>query len=150
GEIGFNWQAGNAVYGFEADISGITGTQTFGFHHDDSYTSRFSWLSTVRGRVGLAVGNTMAYVTAGLAIARVKNELIRGCSCNAYSDSSTRTGLAVGGGIAHKINRNWSLKLEGLFVDLGHKNVAWTRNSDKLTRFNNSAVIARVGLDYHF
>ena len=150
GQIGYNWQAGSFVYGLEGDISGLTGTVNMRSSSDTTYNFKMSWLSTVRGRVGLVVGDTMAYATAGIAIAGVNNKNIH-INGDSYSDTSTRVGLAVGGGIEHMINRNWSVKLEGLWVDTGHKDVARTGGpSFEVSRFGNSAVIARIGANLHF
>src|SRR5215467_8174609 len=62
GQIGYNWQHGNFVFGLEGDISGLTGKNTGQRQFDTGYqfSSRINWLSTVRSRFGLAVGDTMA------------------------------------------------------------------------------------------
>jgi len=46
------------------------------------------------------------------------------------------------------LNRNWTIGLEGLFVDLGSSSV--TSFSSKTTKFQNQAVIGRVKLNYKF
>ena len=151
GQIGYNWQAGVFVYGLEADISGLTGKVSFG-PTSGSYTGRISWMSTVRGRVGLAIGDTMPYVTAGLAIVGVRNKITGVDSTPAvnYSDTSTRLGLAVGGGVEHMINRNWTFRLEALWVDGGSKVVRDSGKSSKLVKYSNEAIIGRVGFNYRF
>ena len=153
GQIGFNWQAGSFVYGLEGDISGLTGKVDFG-PTSGSYTGRISWLSTVRGRVGVAIGDTMAYVTAGLAIAGVRNKIAGADTIgdHVYSDTRTRLGLALGGGVEHMINRNWTFKLEALWVDAGSKTVPniGTGSSTEVSRFSNEAIIGRVGFNYRY
>jgi outer membrane immunogenic protein len=140
GQLGYNWQHGNFVFGLEGDISGLSGTNTIPYLGG---ASSIRWLSTVRGRFGLAVGDTMAYATAGLAIGGVKHSLDGG----EYSSSKTSVGWAVGGGVEHMLNRNWTIGLEGLFVDLGRSNL-----DTKIGRFkfSNQAVIGRVKLNYKF
>src|SRR5690606_9214241 len=75
-QLGYNFQAGNFVFGIEADISGtgIKGTVT---DPDAGYrvTSRLDWLATVRGRVGMAFDRVFLYGTGGLAVGRVKATL---------------------------------------------------------------------------
>jgi outer membrane immunogenic protein len=151
GQIGYNWQHGNFVFGLEGDISGLTGKGS-GQAIDFSYAtaqSQIRWLSTVRSRFGLAVGDTMAYMTAGLAIGGVKNSVnnVFGEGLN-YSSSKTKVGWTVGGGVEHMLNRNWTIGLEGLFVDLGKTNVSVP--GFKTTRFHNQAVIGRLKLNYKF
>ena len=61
-------------------------------------------------------------------------------------ENKTRVGWAVGGGIEHMWTRNWTIALEGLFVDLGrasHRTVCRT-GPGKTTRFSNQTVIGRV------
>jgi len=150
GQIGYNWQNGNFVFGLEGDISGLSGKTNTGLpFYDAVLESRIRWLSTVRGRFGLAVGNTMAYMTAGVAIGGVKNSINLLSSPYSGSSSSTKVGWTVGGGVEHMLNRNWTIGLEGLFVDLGKSSVATVGNF-KTTRFSNQAVIGRVKLNYKF
>jgi outer membrane immunogenic protein len=141
GQLGYNWQDGNFVYGLEGDISGLTGTAS---KAGGLVSNKIDWLSTVRGRMGLAVGNTMAYVTGGLAIGGVNNSFGFGT----YSDTSTKVGWAVGGGIEHMLwDRHWTVALEGLFVDLGRSSAS---AFGKTTHFSNQAMIGRFKLNYRF
>jgi outer membrane immunogenic protein len=151
GQIGYNWQHGNFVFGLEGDISGLSGKGSgtaVPFEYATAQ-SQIRWLSTVRGRFGLAVGDTMAYTTAGVAIGGVKNSLnnVFGDGFN-YSSSKTKVGWTVGGGVEHMLNRNWTIGLEGLFVDLGNSSVK--SFGAKTTKFQNQAVIGRVKLNYKF
>jgi opacity protein-like surface antigen len=59
-------------------------------------------------------------------------------------------GWAVGGGVEHMLNRNWTIGLEGLFVDLGRSNLTFGQSGNKTTRFQNTAVIGRLKLNYKF
>jgi outer membrane immunogenic protein len=156
GQVGYNFQAGSFVYGIEGDFDGLSGKVNLKGTFNPAaqgYTGQISWLATIRGRVGVAVGDTMPYFTAGLAVAKVKNVLNTFNSTDStYSDGSTRVGWTVGGGVEHMITRNWTVKFEGLWVDLGSKdiNAATFTNSAKVSRFANHAVIARAGLNYRF
>ena len=141
GQIGYNWQHGNFVFGLESDISGLAGKNTLGSY---DVQSSIRWLSTTRARFGLAVGDTMAYMTAGLAVGGVKNVVTDG---QTYSQTKTKVGWTVGGGVEHMVNRNWTVGLEGLFVDLGRSTFNFKTSS---LRFQNTAVIGRVKLNYKF
>jgi outer membrane immunogenic protein len=140
GQLGYNWQHGNFVFGLEGDISGLSGKNDSANY---GASSQIRWLSTVRSRFGLAVGDTMAYATAGVAFGGVKNSIFDG----EYSSSKTKVGWTVGGGIEHMLNRNWTIGLEGLFVDLGRSNL-----NTKIGRFqfSNQSVIGRLKLNYKF
>jgi outer membrane immunogenic protein len=153
GQIGYNWQHGNFVYGVEADISGLTGSGNASHGTTSiakSITTRINWLSTFRGRFGLAVNDTMAYVTGGLAVGGVKNELINFSGPTTKSESKTRVGWVIGGGIEHMWTRNWTVGLEGLFVDLGHSTAVSSADPLKTTKFSNQAIIGRFKVNYKF
>jgi outer membrane immunogenic protein len=85
------------------------------------------WLATVRARAGVSSGMGFFYVTGGLPIADASfsREIFvpgDGCPatpCHAVRDSATLTGWTVGAGGEYALTRNWSLKAEYLFVDLG-------------------------------
>jgi len=153
GQIGYNWQHGNFVFGLEADGSGLSGRASATVGSDAAtYSSRIDWLSTVRARFGLAVGDTMAYMTAGVAFGGVKNSVTLfplGDSVS-YSSSKTKTGWAVGGGVEHMLSRNWTIGLEGLFVDLGKSQFSNKLEDTKTSKFQNQAIIGRVKLNYKF
>jgi outer membrane immunogenic protein len=108
GQIGYNFQDSNFVYGIEADWdwSGAKGDKAVGFAQTFTGNNRIATpggglihsgiesLGTVRGRAGLVVGTTLAYATAGFAWARVDNHWGAG-----YANSSAlncRFGLSCG------------------------------------------------------
>jgi outer membrane immunogenic protein len=170
GQIGYNWQNGNTVYGLEVDGSWVSGKPNassygYGYNGNDygTVSSKIEWLSTVRGRLGLAVGNAMVYATGGLAIGGVKTGITlwhcQGCDdSQSVSNTNTQVGWTVGAGAEHKWSPNLSFGLEGLFVDLGKKTVALPgskhnalngdNNMNVTTR--NQAFIGRVKANYKF
>jgi outer membrane immunogenic protein len=152
GQIGYNWQHGNFVFGIEADGSGLSGRASASVGSDAAtYSSRISWLSTVRGRFGLAVGDTMAYMTAGVAFGGVRNSVALSppnSDDSSHSSSKTKTGWTVGGGVEHMLNRNWTIGLEGLFVDLGRSTI--DTDGFGTFQFNNQAIIGRLKVNYKF
>lgn len=154
GQIGYNFQSGNLVYGIEGDFSGLTGKVTTHGLPNATYTGQASWLATARGRFGLVVGDTLAYVTAGVAFTHVNSQITPPSldPIATYSDSSTRTGLVLGGGIEHMITHNWTVKVEGLWVDAGSRivNANAFKAGGNASKFLDQLVIGRVGLNYKF
>lgn len=142
GTLGFNYQTGQIVWGLEtdisyADVSGSTSVLGFG------YTSSMDWLWTVRGRIGLDMNGWMPYITGGLAVADISASSLGG----AASNSDTKAGWTVGGGVEVKMDRNWSFKAEYLFVDLGDLSVP-TPTPIKAD-FDNLHIV-RAGINYKF
>ena len=162
GQVGYNWQNGNAVYGWEADISGLSGNPSvtnYGYGYNGNHlgttSSKIEWLSTFRARMGLAVGNAMAYATGGLAVGGVKTSLVTTAHGGTAGDNTnTRVGWTVGAGVEQKIGTNWTVGLEGLFVDLGKKDqsvsYATGKTAAAVVNARNNAFIGRFKANYKF
>jgi outer membrane immunogenic protein len=129
GQIGFNVQSGSFVWGIEGDFSwsGVEGEKLLLPYPANSgspawdFESTVDWLATVRGRLGFANGPILLYATGGVAFADVSARLdLVGIGYGGYGEKSeTRTGYAVGGGLEWALSRNWGLKAEYLYVNLG-------------------------------
>jgi outer membrane immunogenic protein len=182
-EAGYNYQYGRAVLGVEADFSysAIRGSNTNvsnpPFAQPIIITDedkKLAWFGTLRGRLGfLPAPSMLAYVTGGLAYGKTSSSTtttaitpgIGGANecpapffngfCSAGSTSSVRAGWTLGAGFESLIARNWSVKAEYLYYDLGR--ASYTDIAPNYTppavmqtnvRFNGS--IARVGLNYLF
>jgi outer membrane immunogenic protein len=139
GTIGYNWQAGQAVFGVEGDIdwSNIRGSATCGVGF--SCETKNSWLATARGRVGYAFDRFMPYVTGGLAVGDVKNNV-----SGFGSSTETKAGWTVGGGLEAALTGPWTAKVEYLYADLGRGTSVLGAD----TKFNTS--IVRAGVNYRF
>ncbi len=153
---GYNWQNGNFVYGIEGDAS-----YAFSNRRSDSVNietnpfdlgqSSVNGIGTIRGRMGLAMGNTLAYVTAGFAGINQKLQFAGG-----YAGGSSKTNwvpaLAVGGGIEHAFSDNWTFKAEGLYLyaNKGKTLLLDPAIDNKKFRANASQAIFRIGLNYKF
>ena len=114
GTIGYNFQSGQVVWGLETDISFSDVSGNSFVACAAGCTSSLDWLWTLRGRVGLDFNGWMPYVTGGLAVA---DGFVS--TNGAGTSSDTLTGWTIGGGLEVKLDRNWSVKAEYLFVDLG-------------------------------
>ena len=87
---------------------------------------KIDWLASFRGRMGLAVQDTLVYVTGGVAVGHDQDykplSQIKPLPISATTARSARTkvGWVAGGGVEHRWNRNWSFKAEALYYDLGN------------------------------
>jgi outer membrane immunogenic protein len=179
-QIGYNFQNGPWVWGVEADFDylglkgsksgaapfpstlpgGAAGPPTVLFTTTTSVST--NWLITARPRVGWAVDSWLFYATGGLAVGQERfsqtvNLIAPFASQNSFS--STRVGWTAGAGVEYALSRQWSVKGEYLYVDLGKTG----GNAGALTpalpiagTFSNTsavdltASIGRVGVNYHF
>jgi outer membrane immunogenic protein len=133
-QAGYNWQNGPWVFGIEGDIQGNGASDTFA-------PWKFSnpWFGTVRGRAGYAINNVLLYGTGGLAFGELTGQTF------GFSESHTNAGWTVGLGAEVGLARNWSAKVEYLYVDLNDSNYSITGTQNGY-RFG----LLRAGVNYHF
>ncbi len=138
-QAGYNYQMGCWVFGLETDFSGsgISGTDTVSpiprqagstFLGAGTLTAHedINWFGTLRPRIGYTVMPTLLlYGTGGLAYGNVSysaNTNFRPPQTNEsypVSFSTTKVGWTAGGGLEYAVCRNWTVKAEYLFIDLG-------------------------------
>jgi outer membrane immunogenic protein len=172
GQIGFNWQTGNTVFGLEADIQATgqkgstTGSCAAGVCAFPALTGtldqKLDWLATFRARLGWTfTPTTLLYITGGAALGEVKSDatVTGALVTNTASFSNSKWGWTIGAGIEAALGAsNWTGKIEYLYVDLGSANNTLTTTIAALPAgfvvLNaNSRVtdhIFRVGLNYRF
>lgn len=166
GQVGYNFQSANWVFGLETDIQGSTQRDSkaceFGCApptFNAALDQKLDWLGTTRGRVGYSVGSTLFYVTGGAAYGDVKTTVsgaFLGLPFN-QTMSHTKAGYTVGGGIESPFDLfgwfgpNWTAKTEYLYVDLG-------KTTDFIPLVPGAGVtfsthvredLFRTGLNYH-
>lgn len=138
GTLGYNWQAGQAVFGIEGDID-WTNLRGSGACAGTTCETRNDWLGTVRGRIGYAFDRVMPYVTGGAAFGNIK------ASAAGIGDASeSKAGWTVGGGLEAAVAGPWTAKVEYLYVDLGRGASFVGADTDFKTN------IVRAGLNYRF
>jgi len=152
---GYNWQAGAIVIGAETDLSfaAIKGVQDNpGTCINSRCDSEIQALGTLRGRLGVAWGEWLPFVSGGLAYAKLRGSEGPAPGLGG-SGSIWVAGYTIGGGAEVKLGPQWSAKLEYLFVDLGNHEV-WTNNLGfgVLARENLdvTAHVVRIGINYRF
>lgn len=144
GTMGFNWHVSPSwILGIEADInwSNIRGEYNPGFC---TCITELDWFGTARIRSGVVNGQSLLYVTGGVAYGKFY----------AYSnipDNGTlkRMGWTAGAGLEQSFAPNWSAKVEYLYVDFGQFTYD---NSPAVDDYSAKAHLhlVRFGLNYRF
>ncbi|MCE4224238.1 porin family protein [Methylobacterium sp. C25] len=161
GQLGYNYQftpGSGFVVGFETDIQGTSlsrGSATIGTTPYYNVSPSLDYLGTVRGRLGYAFDRWLVYGTGGLAYGG--GSLPSSASAYPYTlPDTSRIGYAVGGGVEYALTDHISVKLEGLYVDLGKGRTGMTYY-DATTpayygtgRSDSGFGLARAGLNYRF
>jgi outer membrane immunogenic protein len=158
GQAGYNWQTGSVlgpiVFGVEADIQGAglsddrTNFNVVGIN--TSYSQKLDWFGTVRGRIGIANGPVLSYVTAGYAVGNVKTNAAQtvGVVNSTFATDRTQSGWVVGSGVEAALGGNWTGKIEYLYLNLGNKTDASTLLATAPINTEIRENIFRVGLNY--
>lgn len=158
GEYGCQWQIGAWVIGTESDFSWTNArggaNNIFPFATTSVSSTEMHWLSTTRLRAGiLASPDLLIYATGGLATARVEMSVDATIvGSGVISESRTRWGWTVGGGLEYLLGGGWSAKLDYLYVKLNSKEY----NNPPLPGFairDDVPVeehVFRVGVNYKF
>jgi outer membrane immunogenic protein len=125
-QLGYNWQAGNWVFGLQGDVSWTSiDPKTNGVDFPAAvYNYRTDMLATVTGRIGYAWNNVLVYGKGGVAFAHNKFDVVNG-TVHLTADE-TQSGWTAGGGAEFRFAPNWSVFAEYNYVDLGTKRIPLT------------------------
>jgi outer membrane immunogenic protein len=179
GQVGYNWQFNrNWLIGLEADIQGTSerGTANLptivippivgvavvpGITSAATLTQKLPWFGTVRARLGVEpTSNWLLYVTGGLAYGEIRSTLNTAAltttgvaTATTATVNNTRAGWTVGAGSEWMFAKQWSAKVEYLYMDFGHFTDGFIGAGSFATVAINSHVtdnVVRAGVNYHF
>jgi outer membrane immunogenic protein len=158
GQIGYNYQVGNWVWGIEWDMDGADLSRTSNAITTGSGTlqasGRTDWITTVGARVGWAVlGNSLIYVKGGGGWVENSATLMNLTTGGSASGSNTNGGWMAGVGWEWGFAPNWSAKFEYDFLGLN----SWSPSNtvlvggvaDRLT-LSRDIEMVKVGVNYRF
>lgn len=165
-QLGLERRVDRLVFGVEADfsLSNVTAEDTVAFNPSPGTSSttdishEFRNFSTVRLKVGRAVGAVVPYVTGGWALAKNESSaraVISGFGPldGNYDDSETAThqGWTLGGGIEFPTTSPFSLKVEYLYADLGEETYTALPTLDPVARTHALTInVLRAGVTVRF
>ncbi|HMM91332.1 outer membrane protein [Bradyrhizobium sp.] len=155
GQIGYRWQAGNWVFGVEAqgnwaDFNGSNIVVPFAENR-----TKIDAFGLFTGQVGYAANNVLFYVKGGAAVTNSRHE---GVIASIVIDRAehTRWGGAVGAGVEYAFAPNWSFGVEYNHLFMGTENSNFsgvgllagvnTRNED----IKQDADIVTARINYRF
>jgi outer membrane immunogenic protein len=131
--MGYNMQVKPFVFGIEADFSGAW---------IDGDLHSYNWLSSVRGRAGIAINDnrTLLYATAGGAWADID-----------YAAFSERHwGWVIGGGVEHMLSPRLTARVEYLYYDFDKVSASAGVLAAGPVTVEPSTHTVRLGLSYKF
>jgi outer membrane immunogenic protein len=164
GQVGFNYQFGNAVFGVEGDfdwaannnnsVTGVVGP----LGHSFTASANDRWMATIAGRLGYAFDRWLIYAKGGGgwvgANSFTVTDVTAGASVSAGS-SNTISGWLVGGGFEWAFANNWTIRAEYDYFGLSGRSFTVPATfpilaGDTFTTNNNNIQMATVGINYKF
>lgn len=153
---GYNWQDGAWVYGIEADVSwsGMDGDRLY---FDDILTElETDVLASLRGRIGIAAGEKLFYLTGGIGYTRSDMTVSTAGGLfapNPASISISDVAPVIGSGVEWSFAPNWNVRLEGLTYFFDER-----KDLSELTDFSapqdflrqSTVSVIRAGINYRF
>jgi outer membrane immunogenic protein len=153
GEVGYNAQSGNYLFGIEADgfwsgINGNDASQQLGVIDQSNLRDGF----TLRARGGIAVDRLLLFFTGGWAYGDILHtSTAAGLPVDQFSNQ--RNGLTGGAGIAYALTNNLTGKIEYRYYDFGRYSRAGnplTPNGQLPYTVDSTYSVVTLGLDYKF
>lgn len=159
---GYTRQNGTLVYGVEAAWSKMNnkdrsevGNYNSTYGAGANLYTKFSSLSTVKARIGIAAENSQFYMAAGPAWAKTKfHNDITSSSGQVFEKSATVGGMALAGGIESKFWKGLIGRFQAEYVLLDSKTFYDTKNlsSGNPSRFRDDSSMLNLtfGVAYKF
>lgn len=121
GQLGYNWQVNQFVFGVEVDGSfsdiGIDDGDFFDEDDDDDDDEiGYDWLASARGRLGFGFDRFLVYGTGGVGFGGFNSD-IAFADDDDDDDDEAQIGWVAGGGVEFMITQNVSIGAEYLHYD---------------------------------
>jgi len=171
GQVGFNLQNGNLVYGVEGDFSYMDqrgkNARSDYFGTDGRRTrlqNELQWMGSARARVGYTLGRGLIYATGGYAFGRVKGSAefndLNVAQVNYYGQHKyTAQGWTAGGGLEFRpfsegMMSRVSIRLETDYYDLGKSRIVAGQTAARpgyyVLGVETKGYNAKFGINYAF
>jgi outer membrane immunogenic protein len=146
GTLGYNFQSGNIVVGFEADAAWADVKNPNLFLAGITLADKINAFGSVTGRVGLALDAALFYAKGGYAWAN--NQISIPAFDGAISESHLHSGWTAGAGAEYLFTPAWSAKVEYMYADYGSKAYLSSFVTDGVG-LAGTTHSAKFGLNYH-
>lgn len=156
-QAGYNWQKDAFVLGVEGDLGwlAVSGSgayaQSLATANPTDVITDGGPYATLRGRAGVAVDNLLIFATGGLMVADLNSRVESQNGVLVTNDTGWQLGWTVGAGAEVAVNKNWSLKFDYLYYDLGSERVSGNVGGvDHAFEIDHTGHLLRAGLNYRF
>ena len=141
---------GAGVVGIEGDVDGSSARANYALG-GINVNARNDIQGSIRGRVGIAVDRVLFYATGGAAFGDLRNGYTNTITGVQGSQSKTRVGYTVGGGIEYGITNNVSVRAEYRYTDFGNnQDTLAITNGGVAVRHRDTEQRVQGGFSYKF
>ena len=145
--IGHDWQRGNLVYGLGLSFGSadyVATPQPAALLCDDCKTN-VSSMASLRGRLGVAMGKTLVFASAGIVSAETEGTIVGGTPVG----DDRLTGTSLGIGIEQMFGEKFSVSIEYMKTDLGRLDLpSLCIATDCYTDIEFNQL--QIGMNYHW
>jgi outer membrane immunogenic protein len=152
-QAGYNYQFSSFVLGVEGDFDGSSARASQSPVFGDSAMSHSTSLPSfadLRVRAGFAFDRFLPFVTGGVVVADIHNNLDIVDFTPSSIGREDATGWVIGGGGEYAIDNHWSVKADYLYMQFPDVTKTLNDGFPYQFKFKDSAQVARVGLNYRF
>jgi outer membrane immunogenic protein len=159
---GYNWQFNTFLLGVEIEggYLGAKGSASSAAVPDHFFSARYGAYGALTGRLGFAMDRTLFFVKGGGVVASIKNEALDDFPApdpeHSISQTNTRWGWTVGGGIEYAFLPNWTARAEYAYMSFERKSAfdigdgGGTSTPPSEYRFRSDLHTVRLGISYKF
>jgi outer membrane immunogenic protein len=149
GQAGYNWRLGGFVVGVEGDLQ-YSHQQNGVWVYGLQISNGLDFLSTLRGRAGVAMEDWLFYATAGGGYIHTTANYNLG-SFGGLQQNDFSPVWVVGAGVETRVSGNWTGRLEYLYLSGGTLTTSFGVPGGTLTINRNiHDNVFRTGLNYYF
>jgi outer membrane immunogenic protein len=153
GQIGYNWQVSQWVFGLEAqgNWADISGSRTSLAFPAFSNRTRVNAFGLFTGKIGYAWDNVLVYAKRGAAIQDIDHTyFVTATNVVGGRANETRVGASVGAGFEVAFAPNWSAGLEYNHMFMGRDNITFTPAPNSTDRIRLDTDIFTAKINYRF
>ena len=153
-QVGYNYQIGGLVLGVEWDFdwTSIDAAGNFsvpGVIGPLHASADVEWISTLAGRVGLALDRTLVFIKVGGGWVRNEASLTQLATGTSVSASNTSGAWLVGAGFEYALGPHWTAKFEYDFLGLSDRTLPGFAGTRTL-EIERDIQQVKVGINFKF
>jgi outer membrane immunogenic protein len=154
GQVGYNWQNGQAILGVELSGTMASMKDTFVSPVSDAISGRTKvgplWAATAK--LGFATDRNLLYVKGGYAGARIEISAVNTADNVSFSSERARSGWTIGGGWEYAVTPTWIFGVELNHYDFGSARHDVVATGNSLESFDVRSTVQSVTarLSYRF